>query len=126
MGRFWLGAGLLLLFLVLGIWTTLSMDATHTPLSQTLEAASQAALDGDIQKGAALGMQAKADWERHRRYTAAVADHTPMDEIDALFSEMAVYAQASEDVHFAACCAQLSLMVRAMGEAHALNWWSFL
>ena len=126
MGRFWLGIGLLALFLVFGIWTTVAMTDVHEPMSRTLSEASQATLDGDLETGITLARQAKESWERHRRWTAAVADQTPMDDIDSLFAEMEVYAEARETVHFAACCAQLSAMVRSMGDAHAFSWWNFL
>lgn len=126
MGRFWLGVGLLLLFLVFGIWTARSMANIHEPMGQMLAEASQRALDGDIQSGTALARQAKASWEKHRSGIASVADHTPMDEIESLFAEMEVYAEARETVHFAACCAQLSRMVQSMSEAHTFSWWNFL
>lgn len=126
MGRFWLGVVVLILFLGLGIWTTAAMANIHEPMSQTLAEAAQSALSGDMQAGTALARQAKESWERHRFRTAAVADHTPMDDIDSLFAEMEVYAQAQEDVHFAACCAELSQRVHAMGDAHMFSWWNFL
>lgn len=126
MGRFWLGVSLLLLFLVFGIWTATAVASIHEPMSQTLAEASQRALGGDFQAGAALARQASASWEKHRFRTASVADHTPMDDIDSLFAEMEVYAEARDAVHFAACCAQLSRKVQSMSDAHKLNWWNFL
>ena len=126
MGRLWLGVGLLIALLLIGVLIATAMDGIHGPLSEVLTQASRAALSGDLEGGTILGRQARADWEKHRYCTAAVADHTPMDEIDSLFAEMEVYAQAEDDAHFAACCAQLAQMVRAMGDAHIFSWWNLL
>ena len=126
MKHFWLGAGLLSVFLILGILVSVFMKNTHMEISQTLEEAVQKAISGDLETGIRLGEKAKKSWEKCRQGTAAVADHSPMDEIDSLFAEMEIYAQAREAPHFAACCAQLSQLVKAMYDAHALTWWNFL
>jgi hypothetical protein len=49
-----------------------------------------------------------------------------MEEIDHLFAETDIYARTEEIPHFAACCAQLAVMIRNMGDAHALNLWNLL
>lgn len=126
MKHFWLGVALLVLFFALGIWVSVVMDDVHTEISQTLDQAAQATLSGELEQGISLARQAKIAWEKNWRGTAAVADHSPMDEIDSLFSEMEVYAKTREEPHFAACCTQLSKLVLAVGEAHSLNWWNFL
>ena len=46
-----------------------------------------------------------------------------MEEIDALFAEVEVYAAAREETDFAAGCAALSRKVEAMGQAHGASWW---
>lgn len=126
MKRFWLGIGLLLAFLALGLWVTSAMDRVHEPIATLLEEASQVALSGDLPRGIELSSKAKSQWESHRNITATVADHTPLEEIDKLFAEMEIYGQEEELPHFAACCKQLSTLVRSMGEAHSLTWWSLL
>ena len=52
------------------------------------------------------------------------ANHTPMEEIDALFAEVEVYAAAREETDFAAGCAALSRKMEAMGQAHGASWWN--
>ncbi len=126
MKRLWLGIALLAIFLSLGLWVTKAMNNAHDPIAALLEEASEAALSGDLSKGISLGSEAKKQWESHRKATASVADHTPLEEIDRLFAEMEVYGQEEELPHFAACCKQLSTLVRSMGEAHSLTWWSLL
>ena len=124
--RFWLGVGILAMFLVLSIFTVYRMDNIHIQTEQALERASDLALQGDMEQAASLAHRAKARWDGNWRFTASLADQSPMDEIDRLFAEMEVYAKAKEDKHFAACCAQLSRLVGSMAEAHRPNWWNFL
>lgn len=124
--RFWLGIGILVLFLVMGVVISLGMDAIHEPAEQALEQAAEKALDGQMEEAVVLARQAHARWDANWALTASVADHSPMDAVDELFAEMEVYAQAQEDKHFAACCAQLSRLVESMAAAHRFNWWNLL
>lgn len=124
--RFWLGIGILVLFLGTGLGISLGMDTIHGPAEQALEQAAEKALAGQMEEAVALARQAHARWEDNWALTASVADHSPMDEVDALFAEMEVYAQAQEDKHFAACCAQLSKLVESMAAAHRFSWWNLL
>ena len=126
MKRGWLGVATLLIFLALGFMTAEAMENAHRPTQVLLEQAANATLSGEFDRGVALGMEAKSQWERHWNGTAAVADHSPMDDVDALFAEMEIYAKAGEAPHFAACCTKLSRMVRDMGDAHQLNLWNLL
>lgn len=124
--RFWLGVGILTVFLALGLWVTKSMSNVHEPVAQALEQAAQAALDGDLQTGISLADTAKNTWQAHWNGTAAVADHEPMEQIDGLFAQLETYATAGESANFAAYCARLSQLIEAMGDAHDLNWWNLL
>ena len=126
MGRFWLGVGLLALFLVLGFWIGTAMDAVHTDISDTLKLAAQQALDGDLEVGTETARQAKKQWEKYWYRSAAVSDHAPMEEIDGLLAQLECYSHAGEPGEFAACCTRVSLLVRAMSEAHSPVWWNFL
>jgi hypothetical protein len=126
MGRFWLGIGILVIFLVLGLWVTYAMDQVHGEIAQTLDEAAAQTLEGDLVEGIALVNQAKGKWQSHWRGTASVADHAPMDEIDGLFAQLEAYGQAEQAVDFATYCARLSNLVAAMGEAHSLTWWNLL
>lgn len=124
--RFYLGIGILGFFLALCLLVTFSMAHANEPISDILEQASQEALSGDLETGASLARQAKADWQASRYGTASVADHTPMDEIDGLFAETEVFAQAKDAEHFAACCARLSVLIQAVADAHHPGWWNML
>ena len=126
MGRFWLGISLLLLFLGLGLWTGSVAGQANEAISQTLAQAADTILSGDLETGKQLAQQARQDWENQWHSIATVADHSPMDEIDSLFGQMSVYAQAGQSTALAACCARLSRLIAAVGEAHSLTWWNLL
>lgn len=126
MGRAWLGVGLLVLFLVLGLWISFSMGGVHQQIAQKLEQAAEQGLSGDLEEGIALARQACSDWEKHWHGTASVADHAPMDEIDGLFAQLEIYGKAGQRADFAAFCSRLSRLVAAVGEAHGLSWWNLL
>ena len=124
--RGWFGLGILLVFLVLGFVTAGVVDHAHLPTEELLAQAAEKVLDGDFEAGVALGKEAKSRWDRHWNGTATVADHSPMDDIDALFAEMEVYAQAKEEPHFATCCQELSQRIQAVAGAHRFSWWNIL
>mgnify|MGYP002551315613 FL=1 len=124
MKRSWIGFVLLLVLLAGGIAATWGMAKCHEPIARDLENAAKMALQGDMAQGEALMLQAREAWGRSRRLGACFADHTPMEEIDALFAEVEVYAAAREETDFAAGCAALSRKVEAMGQAHGASWWN--
>lgn len=126
MRRLWLGAALLVILLCLGLWITVSMDRVHEPISALLDRASQAALEGDWEAADAASQQARETWERHWNLTAAVADHSPMDDIDGLFAQLPIFVQERETADFAAACAQLSKLTHSMGSSHSPTWWNLL
>lgn len=126
MGRFWLGIGILVLFLVLGLWVAHTMDDVHLAIGQMLDQAAEQSLDGDLEAGFLLAQQARSHWQAHWHGTASVADHAPMDEIDGLFAQLDAYRQSERPSDFAAYCARLSALIVAVGEAHSLTWWNLL
>ena len=126
MGRGWLGAGLLALCLVLGIVLSVAADKTCLPTEKLLEQAAEKTLTGDFEGGIALGEEAKQRWQTHWNAIAAVADHEPMDEVDALFAQMEVYVGAGEQPHFAACCQELARRIHSFADVHRFTWWNIL
>ena len=126
MGRFWLGIGILALFLIWGLWVGCAMDNVHQTIAQTLDDAAAQCLDGDLPGGMELAQEAQQLWQNKWHGTAAVADHEPMDEIDGLFAQLEVYGKAGLAADFATYCARLSRLVSAMGEAHSFTWWNLL
>lgn len=126
MGRGWFGAGILMVFLALGFVASGAIDKAHQPACDLLTQAADMTLAGDFEGAVPLAMEAKKRWENTWNGTAVVADHSPMDDVDALFAEMEVYAQTGEEPHFAACCQELAQRVQAVVGAHRFSWWNVL
>ncbi len=126
MKRIWLGLGILLVFLGLGLWSSRGMDALHKPLAHHLEQAADEALSGSFSAGKELAQIAKEQWEKQWSAVAVLADHTPMDDIDSQFARLEVYARTENAEAFAALCRQLAQLITATAEAHGFTWRNIL
>ncbi len=126
MKRSWLGFGLLLVLMVLGLVVTFLMTEIHDPISADLKQAGACVLLGDWDNGEKFFQEANSAWEKWSHFRTCFADHTPTEEIDALFAQVQVYGNAREDVAFAAGCQELARKVAAVGEAHGVYWWNVL
>ncbi len=126
MKRFWIGVVILAVLLSGSFAISATMESIHRPIATQLEQAAQKALEDDWPAALELARQANDRWEKYHRFTAAFADHTPMDEMDTLLEELQVYAQTRENPHFSATCAHLCFMATAIAESHLLCWWNLL
>ena len=123
MTRFLLGVGLMLTLLAAGLFIWYTAERIHTPVSSLL---TEAAETPDTDTALSKALQAREKWNSTWHAAAAFSDHAPMDEIDALFAQLPIYAEMSHQADFAACCAQLAALITATAEAHALSWWNIL
>ena len=126
MRRFWLGVCMLVILLLSGSLLWWSMARVHGNIGDLLTQAQAAAEAENWQRAHAYTRQAQAQWEKYHRFTAAFADHTPMDEMDGTFAELEVYLRHREAPHFQATCARLILLTQAMGDSHGIQWWNVL
>ena len=126
MKRCWFGFALLLILLAGGLLATRGMEKIHGALSQTLETAAEAALREDWHGAQAAFEKARAEWEKWWHFSAALADHEPMEEIDSLFAQGEVCLRLGAGEELGLVCVQLARQIRAMGDAHACTWWNLL
>lgn len=126
MKRIYIGIILLIVLLAAGIWIAKVAEKTHAPGASDLEQASHLALEGNWDKAEALTGRARESWQKKWRFTASVSDHEPMDEIDALFARLCIYARNGDNAEYAAVCAELSRRLEAMAQTHAFSWWNLL
>ncbi len=126
MKRFYFGLALLLALLAAGIGTTLGILRGHEPVVTELALGSKAALLEDWSQAGQRIERAQSRWEQYWKFSASLADHGPMEEIDGLFAQLEVYLDVRDPVLVAAACAELSRQVEAISDAHELNWWSLL
>jgi hypothetical protein len=126
MKRCWIGVVCLVLLLMGGLYVDRVMGRSHAPVSQDLDRAAECAKADDWTGAEAFADRARENWEKNWHFSAAFADHEPMENIDALFSRLTVFAAAREKEEFGALCRELSRQVKAMGDAHDLKWWNLL
>lgn len=124
MKRCWFGAGLLIVLLAASFAVTWGMGEIHKPIAKDLNQAAECADLGDWTNAEVFSRRAEENWEKWAHFRACFADHTPTEEIDAELAAMAQSRQERETAEFAAACARAAKMVKAVGEAHALNWWN--
>ncbi len=123
--RFYLGAAVLALLLILGIFNGLWVDKANQQVAQCLIQAEDAARRGNSDSALALSQQAQELWKESWNRIAVVADHTAMDEIDGLFSQLEHYAREGTAI-FGANCARVRELVSAVADDHRLTWWNLL
>ena len=125
MTRLWIGVGLLLLLLLGGIALGVSVVPFHETLSENLDTAARLAADGQWEQAQETAFAARIQWLKYQDCFAAVTDHEPMEQMEALFRELS-FLQASQAVDFACVCAHLSQIAQAIGETQQLKWWGIL
>ena len=120
------GVGILIALLILSFAIAALMHDVHYRISDLLSQAAAAAEQDDWQQADRLARQAEQQWQQYHHFTAAFADHTPMDELDGLFAELLVFLNNRESPHFASTCARLSLLAQSMADSHGAQWWNLL
>lgn len=126
MKRGWIGLGLLVVLLAAGLLVTWHMRSSHREIAQDLEQAARYAMAGSWEEAEDNAQDAFDDWQDRWHFSAAFADHEPMEAIDAQFAQLDTYLTARDSVSFAAVCRELARQVEDMGDAHGLNWRNLL
>ena len=121
MKRSWIGFVLLVLLLATALLSAAAMIRLCEEDVSRLTAASGEALKGNWEAAACLIAQAHHSWDSWEFFRCAMADHTPAEEIEALFSRLEVYSSARERITFAAVCREAAQKLEALGDAHRLN-----
>ena len=126
MKRLWLGIAILAVLLLGGIAATAGMNWICDPLTESLDEAAEAVQAGQWEQALGLSETARTRWERWRSISAAITNHEPMEEVDALFRALDIFARQRDVVRFADCCARLTALTAAISESQAIYWWNVL
>ena len=121
MTRFRIGAGLLLVLLVLCFWSQVRMTKLQKPIAALVLQAETSAAGEDWPGAAGSISRAREEWEDHRTFVAALADHQPLEDIECLFAMLEAYAREQDETEFQAACADLSRRILAVKEAQEFN-----
>ena len=123
MRRIWIGVGVLLALLAVGIVVMQLTDRQLGTVSETLKQASEAE---NWDEAVSLARNAQKEWKKQWHLMAALADHTDMDTIDGLFAQLEAYGRRNAKTYHAAICARLSEAIRDLEENHRFTWWNLL
>ena len=126
MKRGWIGLALLVALLASSLFAAKKMEEYHSDGAKKLTRASAYALEDNWAPARELAFRAMKQWQEHREFTAAFADHEPMEDVDCLFAQLPAYARQEDAAHFAAICAELSKRLEAVSNAHSFLWWNVL
>lgn len=126
MKRLWIGLGLLAAILVAGLWTSAELGRIHTGIAEDLTHSAKAAQSGQWEQADTLWENGFSQWQERWHFSAALADHTVLDEIDGLFAQAKIYRERRDGLSYAALCARLSTAIDALQEGHQFSWWNLL
>ncbi len=121
-----MGIALLVALLLAGLLVSWFVSRQQEALSQTLSDSSWLALSGQLENARKKADAARKEWEQNWKWLASVADHGPMEEIDALFEDLTVYGASGDQAEFARTCGQLARKMTALGDTQCLTWWNVL
>lgn len=126
MKRIWIGVVLLGVILIVGLGIGEFMERTHIPVARDVRQAGELVLRGEWQLAQALVKRGQDRWEEKWPVTAAIADHEPMDEIDAFFAQLKTYEKTHDAVAYSALCSHLGSLLEAISQGHRCNWWNLM
>lgn len=126
MKRMWIGIALMALVLAAGLWVAEVMEQVHYPLAEDLDRAAQLALEEQWDTANVLAVRTEQTWQKKRPVTAAFAEHEPLENIDALFAQLEVYAVTRDAPSFSAACVYLARQLEALGECHSFTIFNLL
>lgn len=126
MKRMWIGIGLLLVIFAAALWLWLGLGGVFGRISDSLDRAAEAAAARDWAAAEENARAATQAWNTYRKIAASFTDHEPLEDMDALFRELAIYSRDKLSTEYAVVCVHLSRLAEAVEEALSLRWWSLL
>lgn len=126
MRRLWIGLGLLLGLLAIGLGLLVFSEGFFREFSANLEEAARLSMAEDWPAAVEKAEKSRAMWQRYYRFFSATTDHEPIEEVQELFARLELYSRERIAVDFSAVCRSLSKLAEAINESHNLRWWSIL
>ena len=124
MNRVVIGVALLAALLAAALFSAWQMGNIQEPIADRMEEASLQSLRGETDAAAETAARAEAAWHSSRVFTAALADHQPMEDIEGLFARLRAY-ESEDRSEYAALCAEIARRISAVAEAQELSLGSF-
>ena len=126
MNRLWIGIGVLVLLLAMGVSLLAVSLNFHEDFSHDLKSAGHSAMAGNWADAEKQLAQGREKWQAYQQFWAASTDHEPVEQVQQLFSQLELFQNRRMDVEFASACFALVELSEVINEAHSLRWWSIL
>ena len=126
MNRLWIGMGILLILLAMGIGLLWGSEVFFDKFAENLEQAQSFAMAGNWAAAGEKTEECRRQWETYHRFWAALTDHEPVEEVEELLDWLQVYQSRELEVDYATVCQSLVRLAEAINESHSLRWWSIL
>lgn len=126
MNRVWIGIGLLVILLAMGIGLLWGSTVFFEEFSAQIEQAGELAMAGNWAEAEKKAEFCRSQWKRWRYFWSSFTDHEPIEQMQNLFSQLEVYGGRQLDVDFATMCHNIYNVAEAIRESHGLKWWSIL
>ena len=126
MNRFRIGVGILVVILAAGWISSWGLSKIQEPITRDLLSAAQYAQQERWDQAETLVQQARDRWSRYWRLGASMTDHEPMEEVDALFAELAVWQGRQKTEEFSVACVRLARVTQGIADGHRFSWWNLL
>ena len=125
MKRLWIGVGVLLVLLSLGLGSTAVMERIPGALAENMEKAAATAAT-QWENASSLAEKAREEWGKYEHIIAALTDHEPLEELKGLFNELEVSRLWEDRGYFASVCSRIASLAKALSESHTPHWWNLL
>ncbi len=126
MKRLWIGLGLLLVLLAIGLGLLFFSQHFFDSFSANLEEAAELAMEKNWPAATEKAEKSRAMWQRCYQFFSAISDHEPIEAVQELFSRLELYAREQMYMEFSTVCKSLAKLADAINESHNLRWWSIL
>lgn len=126
MKRCYLGAGALLLVLVLCFLSSRWMEGRYTSLREQLLLAAQAAQSGDWDRLSSTVDRAEANWQQARKLSAVLADHQYLERAELAFDLLAPAVKHRDRAECTRLCLEIARIFQLLSEEQQLKWENLL
>lgn len=116
--RMYMGIGILLVFLFAGLGSVHYLKTACQTISEPLNPVQTEIVDAVE--------EAHRRWQKSRNAISLLADQTPIEQIDAAFTETLSYAKLQDLPEFTASCQRLSTLLKNLADAHGLTIWNVI
>ena len=126
MKRIWFCGGMMIALLALSVALYFRPGQRYEALSrQMLQALEYAQTENWAQAGA-ISQQCRHRFSETKAFCAAFGDHEPLERMEVLFAQLAVYLQQQETLSFTTAALELSILAQEVADSFSLRWWTFL